>query len=105
MSSGSMEESLTVAFLKIIAGVFAASVVAVVGWFCKEVTKAQRETEKDLAATRLDVSENYQKKKDAETVRLEHKSEIARLHDRLDMVFEKLETVPQKTADILKGHL
>jgi hypothetical protein len=76
--------------------------IAVLGWFCRDIIKTQRETDVRIHNTELHLkehqlyaSQNYHTKQDAATMRMEHREEIKRVHDRLD-------SLPQEIANLLR---
>lgn len=76
--------------------------VAIVGWFCKNMIVAQKQTDEalhahklDLAAHRLDIAQNYQTKLEAAVARNEHREELKRVHERLD-------SLPQEIANLMR---
>jgi len=95
-------ESLTVAALKMVIGGISTAVLCVVGWFCRDMVKTQREAEMRIHQNQLDheahklyVAQHFQTKIEAATIRAEHREELKRVHERLD-------TLPQEIANLLR---
>jgi len=74
----------------------AGSVLAIGGWFCRQLWDSVKELKKDIADLRLHVSEQYVKKSEVQT--LEEQMEkrfdrleqlIARLYDKIDQKADK----------------
>lgn len=82
---------------------FLGIMTAVVGWFCKSILQTQRDTDLRLHKVELDMSENYHKKADAILMRQEHREELKRVHDRLDIVDKKIDDLPLKLFELIKG--
>lgn len=64
--------------------VVGAFIIAVGGWFMRELWGAVKEMRKDLATLRADLPKEYVSKDD-------YRQDIGRIHELLDRIYEKLE--------------
>ncbi|MFN8995574.1 MAG: hypothetical protein ACK5X3_18170 [Pseudomonadota bacterium] len=65
--------------------VLAGGVMAVGGWFLRELWGAVKELRGDLAALRADMPKEYVSKDD-------YRQDIGRIHELLDKIYDKLDT-------------
>jgi ubiquinone biosynthesis protein UbiJ len=73
--------------------------MAVGGWFCRDMIQAQKGTDEklhklqlDLAKHQLDASQTYTTK-----------SELARVHDRIDSLDKKIDDLPHRILALING--
>jgi hypothetical protein len=65
--------------------IFAGFVMALGGWFMRELWGAVKELRTDLAALRADLPKEYVSKND-------YQQDIGRIHTLLDKIYDKLDT-------------
>jgi hypothetical protein len=65
--------------------IFAALVMALGGWFLRELWGAVKELRTDLAGLRADLPKEYVSKDD-------FRQDIGRIHELLDKIYDKLDT-------------
>lgn len=65
--------------------IIGAFVLAVGGWFMRELWGAVKELRTDLAALRADIPKEYVSKED-------YRNDLGRIHELLDKIYDKLDT-------------
>ena len=78
---------------QIIINIGAGSLLAIGGWFARQLWDSVKELKTDLASIRLHMSEHYVKKSEVENFR----SDMDRRFDRIELLFDKMfERLDQK---------
>jgi hypothetical protein len=78
---------------QIIINIGAAALLAIGGWFARQLWDSVKELTIDLAGIRLHMSENYVKKSEVDNFR----SDMDRRFDRIELLFDKMfERLDQK---------
>lgn len=77
--------------------------MAIGGWFCRDIITAQKQTdtklhkiEIDFMGYKLETSQTFMTKN-------EHREELKRVHERLDMLQEKLDGLPLAILNTMKS--
>ena len=81
---------------QIIINIGAGTLLAVGGWFARQLWDSVKELKNDVATIRLHVSENYVKKSEIETLKTEMDKRFDRIELLLDRLYEKLDSKVDK---------
>ena len=81
---------------QIIINIGAGTLLAVGGWFARQLWDSIKELKNDVATIRLHVSENYVKKSEIETLKTEMDKRFDRIELLLDRLYEKLDSKVDK---------
>jgi hypothetical protein len=73
-----------------------AAALGVMGWFARQLWDSVKELKNDVAAIRLHVSENYVKKSEIDTLKVEMDKRFDRIELLLDRLYEKLDSKVDK---------
>ena len=76
---------------QIFINVGAGTLLAIGGWFCRQLWDSVKELKAEIAELRLHVSESYVKKSEIETLRMEMDKRFDRIEFLLDKLYEKLD--------------
>jgi hypothetical protein len=74
----------------------AGGLLAIGGWFCRQLWDSVKELKADIAGLRLHVSDNYVKKSEIDTIKSEMDKRFDRVEMLLDRLFDKLEAKADK---------
>jgi hypothetical protein len=66
------------------------------GWFARQLWDSVKELKNDVAAIRLHMSENYVKKSEIDTLKVEMDKRFDRIELLLDRLYEKLDSKVDK---------
>jgi hypothetical protein len=77
--------------LQIIFNLIAGMVVAIGGWFARQLWDSVKELKNDISGIRLHMSEVYVKKSEVENFRADMDKRFDRIELLLDKIFEKLD--------------
>jgi hypothetical protein len=77
--------------LQIIFNLIAGMVVAIGGWFARQLWDSVKELKNDISGIRLHMSEVYVKKSEVENFRTDMDKRFDRIELLLDKIFEKLD--------------
>jgi hypothetical protein len=77
--------------LQIIFNLIAGMVVAIGGWFARQIWDSVKELKNDISGIRLHMSEVYVKKSEVENFRADMDKRFDRIELLLDKIFEKLD--------------
>lgn len=81
---------------QIIINIGAGSLLAVGGWFARQLWDSVKELKSDMANMRLHVSELYVKKSEVEILRADIDKRFDRIEMLLDKLFDKLDSKVDK---------
>jgi len=70
--------------------------LAVGGWFCRQLWDSVKELKTDIANLKLHVSDSYVKKSEIDTIKSEMDKRFDRVEMLLDRLFDKLEAKADK---------
>jgi hypothetical protein len=73
-----------------------AAALGVMGWFARQLWDSVKELKNDVAAIRLHMSENYVKKSEIDTLKVEMDKRFDRIELLLDRLYEKLDSKVDK---------
>ena len=73
-----------------------AAALGVGGWFARQLWDSVKELKNDVAAIRLHMSENYVKKSEIDTLKVEMDKRFDRIELLLDRLYEKLDSKVDK---------
>jgi hypothetical protein len=69
----------------------AGSLLAIGGWFCRQLWDSVKELKTDISSLRLHVSDNYVKKSEVDTIKAEMDKRFDRIEMLLDRLFDRLD--------------
>lgn len=69
----------------------AGSLLAIGGWFCRQLWDSVKELKADISSLRLHVSDNYVKKSEVDTIKAEMDKRFDRIEMLLDRLFDRLD--------------
>ena len=81
---------------QIIINIGAGSLLAVGGWFARQLWDAVQELKKDVSKLELHLAEKYVKKSDVETFRADMDKRFDRIESLFDKMFERLDQKADK---------
>ena len=81
---------------QIIINIGAGSLIAVGGWFARQLWDAVKELKRDINKLELHLSENYVKKSDVESFRTDMDKRFDRIEVILNKLFDKIEAKADK---------
>jgi hypothetical protein len=73
-----------------------AAALGVMGWFARQLWDSVKELKNDVAAIRLHMSENYVKKSEIDTLKIDMDKRFDRIEVLLDKLYEKLDSKVDK---------
>jgi hypothetical protein len=74
----------------------AGSLLAIGGWFCRQLWDSVKELKKDIGDLKLHVSDVYVKKTEIDTIKGDMDKRFDRIEMLLDRLFDKLESKVDK---------
>ena len=74
----------------------AGALLAIGGWFCRQLWDAVEKLKNDIGRLELHMSENYVKKSEIDTLKTEMDKRFDRIELLLDRLYEKLDTKVDK---------
>ena len=72
------------------------SLLAVGGWFCRQLWDSVKELKADIADLKLHVSENYVKKSEVESLRTDMDKRFDRLEQMIARLYDKIDAKADK---------
>jgi hypothetical protein len=69
----------------------AGSLLAIGGWFCRQLWDSVKELKTDISSLRLHVSDSYVKKSEVDTIKAEMDKRFDRIEMLLDRLFDRLD--------------
>jgi hypothetical protein len=81
---------------QIIINIGAGSLLAIGGWFARQLWDAVKELKRDINKLELHLSENYVKKSDVESFRIDMDKRFDRIEVILNKLFDKIEAKADK---------
>ena len=69
----------------------AGSLLAIGGWFCRQLWDSVKELKADISTLRLHVSDSYVKKSEVDTIKAELDKRFDRIEMLLDRLFDRLD--------------
>jgi hypothetical protein len=72
------------------------SLLAVGGWFCRQLWDSVKELKADIADLKLHVSENYVKKSEVESLRTDMDKRFDRLEQMIARLYDKIDSKADK---------
>jgi hypothetical protein len=69
----------------------AGSLLAIGGWFCRQLWDSVKELKADISTLRLHVSDSYVKKSEVDTIKAEMDKRFDRIEMLLDRLFDRLD--------------
>jgi hypothetical protein len=81
---------------QIIINIGAGSLLGIGGWFARQLWDAVKELKRDINKLELHLSENYVKKSDVESFRIDMDKRFDRIEMLLDKLYEKLDNKVDK---------
>jgi hypothetical protein len=72
------------------------SILAIGGWFCRQLWDSVKELKADISGLRLHVSDVYVKKSEIDTIKGDMDKRFDRIEMLLDRLFDKLESKVDK---------
>ena len=74
----------------------AGSLLAIGGWFCRQLWDSVKELKNDVVSLRLSMSEQYVKKSEVDGFRADMDKRFDRIEQLLDKLYEKLDNKVDK---------
>ena len=74
----------------------AGGLLAVGGWFCRQLWDSVKELKADIADLKLHVSENYVKKSEVESLRTDMDKRFDRLEQMIARLYDKIDSKADK---------
>jgi hypothetical protein len=74
----------------------AGGLLAVGGWFCRQLWDSVKELKADIAGLRLHVSETYVKKSDVESLRTDMDKRFDRIEQMIARLYDKIDAKADK---------
>jgi len=69
----------------------AGALLAIGGWFCRQLWDSVKELKADISTLRLHVSDSYVKKSEVDTIKAEMDKRFDRIEMLLDRLFDRLD--------------
>ena len=74
----------------------AGGLLAIGGWFCRQLWDSVKELKADIADLKLHVSENYVKKSEVESLRTDMDKRFDRLEQMIARLYDKIDSKADK---------